>query len=76
MRTNARSFEERRYSQLSSQTTIATTTATPMSGEDELSELGSGHDAFSFCLIPMRLNLRVVSVRAISVGRRSMLEAP
>jgi 3-oxoacyl-[acyl-carrier protein] reductase len=41
--------------------------------EDELSELGSAHDA----LLPlMLLNLRVVSVSAISVGRRSMLEAP
>ena len=47
VRTNARSFEERRYSQLSSQTTIATTTATHDQAEDELSELGSAHDGTS-----------------------------
>jgi hypothetical protein len=45
-------------------------------GQEELSELGAGHDTFSFGRMPMRLNMRVVSVKAISVGRRSMLDAP
>ena len=42
-------------------------------GQDEHSDLGPSHDTFS---LPMRLNARVVSVNAVSVGRRSMLEAP
>ena len=44
--------------------------------EDELSQLSPGHDAVSFNVTPIRLNVRVVSVKAVSVGRRSMLDAP
>ena len=72
VRTNARSFEDRRYSQLSSQTHDRDDRRDHDQAENELTELGSAHDAPRL----IRLNFLVVSVIACSVGRRSMLEAP
>ena len=84
VRTNARSFDERRYSQCSSQITIATTIATTMRPRMKVpnwapvmvfsSVLWCCRLGWRYRL--MALNLRVVSVSAASVGSRSMLEAP
>ena len=77
VRMNARSFDERRYSQCSSQTNDRDDDRDDDQAQDERSELGTGHDDFLRLLYRlMALNLRVVSVSATSVGRRSMLEAP
>ena len=76
VRTKARSLDERRYSQFISHTMIATTMATAISPRIDRAELCSCHDRLLLSQRRMRLNFRVVSVSATSVGSRSMLEAP
>ena len=56
VRTNARSLDERRYSQCSSQTAIATTIATTIEPENEGSEFSAGHDVLLLPLAGYALN--------------------
>ncbi len=75
VRTKARSLDERRYSQFMSHTTMATTMAAAITTRTRAPNCAP----LMTVSLPqrlMRLNLRVVSVRATSIGRRSMLEAP
>ena len=75
VRTKARSLDERRYSQLSSHTAMATAmarTTRPRITAPNWAPLMT----ISLPQRRRRLNVRVVSVSATSAGSRSMLEAP